>query len=43
MTLADTPAGAAVCALAETFNRHVDRLNGLIFAEQDYAAIARRP
>ena len=43
VTLADTPAGAAVCALAETFNRHVDRLNGLIFAEQDYAAIARRP
>ena len=42
-TLANTPAGAAVCALAETFNRHVDRLNGLIFAEQDYAAIARRP
>ena len=42
-TLADTPAGAAVCALAETFNRHVDRLNGLIFAEQDYAAIGRRP
>ena len=42
-TLADTPAGAAVCALAETFNRHVDRLNGLIFAEQDYAAIAKRP
>ena len=41
--LADTPAGAAVSALAETFNRHVDRLNGLIFAEQDYAAIARRP
>ena len=42
-TLADTPAGAAVCALAETLNRHVDRLNGLIFAEQDYAAIGRRP
>ena len=42
-TLAETPAGAAVRALAETFNRHVDRLNGLFFAEQDYAAIARRP
>ncbi len=40
---ADTPAGAAVRALAEAFNQHVDRLNGLIFAEQDYAAVARRP
>ncbi len=42
-TLAATPAGAAVCALAETINQHADRLNGLAFAEQDYAAIARRP
>ena len=42
-TLAAQPAGAAVSALAETINHHVDRLNGLIFAEQDYAAVARRP
>ena len=40
---ADTPMGAAVRALTETFNQHVDQLNSLIFAEQDYAAIARRP
>ena len=42
-TLKKTPAGFAVCVLAETFNRQIDRLNGLIFAEQDYAAIATRP
>ena len=42
-TLANTPAGTAVCALAKMFNRHVDRLNDLIFSEQDYAAIATRP
>ena len=41
--LADTPAGAAVCRLAETVNQHADRLNGLAFAEQDYAAVGRRP
>jgi SAM-dependent methyltransferase len=41
--LAATPAGAAVCALAQTVNQHADRLNGLAFAEQDYAAIATRP
>lgn len=41
--LAATPDGAAVCRLAETLNQHADRLNRLIFAEQDYAAIARRP
>ena len=41
--LAATPAGAAVCALAQTVNQHADRLNGLAFAEQDYAAIAKRP
>ena len=41
--LADAPGGAAVCKLAETLNQNADRLNGLIFAEQDYAAIARRP
>ncbi len=40
--LAATPAGAAVCELAEVFNRNADRLNDLIFAEQDYAAIATR-
>ena len=39
----DTPAGTAVCELAEAFNQHADRLNGLMFAEQDYAAIGRRP
>lgn len=41
--LRDTPVGAAVCALAETVNQHAERLNGLLFAEQDYAAIGRRP
>lgn len=41
--LRDTPVGAAVCDLAEAFNQHADRLNGLMFAEQDYAAIGRRP
>lgn len=38
-----TPDGAVVRRLAETLNQHADRLNQLIFAEQDYAAIARRP
>ena len=41
--LSDTPTGAAVRTLAESFNDQIDRLNGLIFAEQDYAAVARRP
>ena len=41
--LAATPEGKAVCALADTLNQHADRLNGLMFAEQDYAAIGRRP
>ena len=41
--LADAPGGAAVCKLAETLNQNADRLNRLIFAEQDYAAVARRP
>ena len=41
--LAAAPGGAAVRHLAETLNQHADRLNHLIFAEQDYAAIARRP
>ena len=42
-TIRSTPVGAAVCELAEAFNQHADRLNGLMFAEQDYAAIGRRP
>ena len=42
-TMRDTLVGAAVCELAEAFNQHADRLNGLMFAEQDYAAIGRRP
>ena len=42
-TMRDAPVGAAVCELAEAFNQHADRLNGLLFAEQDYAAIGRRP
>ena len=41
-TLAATPTGAALCDLAGAFNRNVDRLNGLMFADQDYAAIATR-
>ena len=41
--LAATPAGEAVCELSEALNQHAELLNGLIFAEQDYAAIARRP
>ena len=41
--LAATPAGRAVRVLADTLNQHADRLNGLMFAEQDYAAVARRP
>ena len=40
--LAATPTGAALCELADAFNRNVDRLNGLLFADQDYAAIATR-
>ena len=39
----DTPVGAAVVELAAAFNQHAERLNGLLFAEQDYAAIGRRP
>ena len=42
LALAATPTGAALCELAGAFNRNVDRLNGLLFAEQDYAAIATR-
>ena len=41
--LAATPAGGAFSALADAVNQHAELLNGLIFAEQDYAAIARRP
>ena len=40
--LAATPTGAALCELAGAFNRNVDRLNELMFADQDYAAIATR-
>ena len=41
--LTATPAGAAVHRLAEVANRNADRLNDLIFTDQDYAAIATRP
>ena len=41
--LAGTPTGEAVSTLADALNQHAELLNGLIFAEQDYAAIARRP
>ena len=41
--LAATPAGKAVCRLADTLNQHAELLNGLIFADQDYAAVGRRP
>lgn len=37
-----TPNGAALRGLIETYNRNVDRLNGLLFAHQDYAAIGTR-
>lgn len=40
--LAATPAGAAVVELAEVFNRNADRVNDLVFADQDYAVIATR-
>ncbi len=42
LALAATPTGAALCELAGAFNHNVDRLNGLLFAEQDYAAIGTR-
>ena len=42
-TMRDTPVGAAVVELAVAFNQHAERLNGLLFAEQDYAAVGRRP
>jgi len=41
-TLTSAPKSASLKTLAETFNRNVDRLNGLIFAEHDYAAVAKR-
>ena len=41
--LAATPEGKAVSTLADALNQHAELLNGLIFAEQDYAAIGRRP
>lgn len=42
-TIGDTAVGAAIVELAAAFNQHAERLNGLLFAEQDYAAIGRRP
>ena len=39
---ADAPAGDASGILIEAFNRNVDRLNGLLFAHQDYAAVGTR-
>ncbi len=36
------PNGAALRGLIETYNRNVDKLNGLLFAHQDYAAIGTR-
>ena len=41
-TLTATPESDSLTTLTETFNRNVDRLNGLIFAEHDYAAVAKR-
>ena len=41
-TLTSAPKSDSLKTLAETFNRNVDRLNGLIFAEHDYAAVAKR-
>ena len=38
----DTPAAAALRVLIEAFNGNVDRLNGLLFAHQDYAAVGTR-
>ena len=40
--LSATPAGAALVELADVFNRNADRLNDLVFADQDYAVIATR-
>ena len=37
------PDGLASRALAETINQHTERLNSLLFTDQDYAAVARRP
>ena len=38
----DTPAGVSLRSLTEAFNGNVDRLNGLLFAHQDYAAVGIR-
>ena len=38
-----TPGGAAGRGLADTLNQHAELLNSLLFADQDYAAVARRP
>ncbi len=36
-------AGTPLADVAEALNANLDRLNGLLFASQDYAAIGRRP
>lgn len=36
-------ADATLAALADTFDRNVERLNGLLFTYMDYAIVARRP
>ncbi|MGE3578263.1 MAG: class I SAM-dependent methyltransferase [Vicinamibacterales bacterium] len=38
-----TAAGTPLADVAEALNANLDRLNGLLFAPQDYAAIGRRP
>lgn len=38
-----TAAGTPLADVAEALNANLDRLNGLLFASQDYAAIGRRP
>ena len=35
--------GTGTGALLHAFNKNVDQLNNLIFADQDYAAVAKRP
>ena len=37
------PATWAEASLVETFNDNVDRLNGQLFSNRDYAVIGRRP
>lgn len=40
---AATPSAPELRPLADTFDRNVDRLNGMFFTYRDYAVIARRP